>query len=242
MPAIFQFIDRIEADKQEAVAQRLETRAQMPQFVAIREAYLDRIGLPPGGSVHELGCGTGAVCRAIAAWPGFTGRVSGSDLSASLIEEARKLTADAGLAKVDFLQADGQGIDTRAGQYDMVLADTVVSHFANPAAFVAEAIRPAKPGGRIVIHDGDYASMTFDSSLPELDRTLPGRYFEAIVANPYVMRELPSLLRAQGRGCCARKVSRSPVRSATWCSRSARTPISPASPGTTARSPRARER
>ena len=32
-----------------------------------------------------------------------------------------------------------------------------------------KAIRLAKPGGKIVIHDGDYASLTFDTGNPDLD-------------------------------------------------------------------------
>ena len=80
MADLFQFIDNIDADKQAMVIKRLENRAQMPKFAAIRENYFDKIGLPVTGRIHELGCGTGAVCRAIASRPGFLGTVVGSDL------------------------------------------------------------------------------------------------------------------------------------------------------------------
>ena len=63
---LFQFIDNIGADKQAMVVNRLEDRAQMSKFAAMRENYFDKIGLPLTGRIHELGCGTGAVCRAIA--------------------------------------------------------------------------------------------------------------------------------------------------------------------------------
>ena len=194
MPDVFQFIDEIDAEKQDMVAARLENRARMEQFRAIRESYFDRVGLPSEGRIHELGCGTGAVCRAIASRPGFAGTVVGSDLSASLIERAKRLAADVGLGNVEFYQADGQGSDAHDAQYDLVLAHTVISHVAHPAAFLREAIRLAKPGGKVVIHDGDYASLAYDSGAPNLDRKMPGLYMRAIVANPYVMRELPRLL------------------------------------------------
>jgi cyclopropane fatty-acyl-phospholipid synthase-like methyltransferase len=83
MADLFQIIDDIDADKQAMVIKRLEDRAQMPKFAAIRENYFDKIGLPVTGRIHELGCGTGAVCRAIASRPDFRGTVVGSDLSAS---------------------------------------------------------------------------------------------------------------------------------------------------------------
>ena len=195
MPDVFQFIDDIDADKRDMVITRLEGRAQMPKFAAIRNRYFDAVGLPLAGSIHELGCGTGAVCRAIAMRPGFTGTVVGSDLSADLIEKAIELAADAGLGTIEFHQADGQGSDAHDGQYDLVLAHTVISHVVDPVAFVQEAIRLAKPGGKIVIHDGDYASLTFDTGNPDLDRVMPGRYMKAMVANPHVMREMPRLLK-----------------------------------------------
>lgn len=199
MPDVFQIIDEIESDKQDMIATRLEDRAQMSQFAAIRENYFDRIGLPLSGRIHELGCGTGVVCRAIASLPDFTGSVVGSDLSARLVETARELTAKNNLQNISYYQADGHAGDSHegksdSGQYDLVLAHTVISHVTDPQAFLREAIRLVKPGRRAIIHDGDYASLTFDTGLPNLDRTMPGCYLKAIVANPYVMREIPRLL------------------------------------------------
>lgn len=195
MPDVFQSIDKIEPDIQALIAERLESRATMPKFVAVRDAYFKAINLPSCKSVLELGCGTGVVCRAIATWPGFDGDVTGSDLSASLIKTAEKLTKSAGLDRVTFLQADGQGSTNHDGEFDLVLGHTVISHVSDPDALLKEALRLTRPGGRVVIHDGDYASMTFNTGAPEYDRVLPAKYFEAIVANPFVMREIPSRAR-----------------------------------------------
>jgi 2-polyprenyl-3-methyl-5-hydroxy-6-metoxy-1,4-benzoquinol methylase len=194
MADLFQIIDDIDADKRALVVKRLEDRAQMPKFAVIRENYFDKIGLPITGRIHELGCGTGAVCRAIASRPGFVGTVIGSDLSATLIETARDITAKSGLKNVEYYQADGQGSDAHKGQYDLVLAHTVISHVANPAALVREAIRLARPGGQIILHDGDYASMIFNTNTSELDRQMPELILQAVVANRYVMREIPRLV------------------------------------------------
>ena len=91
------------------VVRRLEDRAQIPRFAEIRENYLSKIGLPLAGRILELGCGTGAVSRAIASRPGFIGTVVGSDLSAKLIEAAKDITAQSGLKNIEYCQADGQG-------------------------------------------------------------------------------------------------------------------------------------
>src|SRR5262245_20168698 len=195
MADVWQSIDEIDADKQAMLVKRLEDRAQMPKFVAIRENYFDKIGMPVTGRILELGCGTGAVCRALASRPGFAGTVVGSDLSAKLIDTAKYITEKSGLKNIEYYQADGQGSDARDGQYDLVLAHTVISHVADPAAFLREAIRLARPGGRIILHDGDYASEFFNTNTPELDRKMPDLILQSVVANRSVMREIPHLLR-----------------------------------------------
>jgi len=195
MADLWQFIDEIDADKQAILVKRLEDRAQMPKFAAIRENYFDKIGVPITGRILELGCGTGAVCRAIASRPGFFGTVVGSDLSAKLIDTAKDITAKSGLKNIEYYQADGQGSDAHDGQYDLVLAHTVISHVADPAAFLREAIRLARPAGQLVLHDGDYASLTLNTNTPELDLKMPDLILQAVVANRYVMREIPHLLR-----------------------------------------------
>jgi SAM-dependent methyltransferase len=174
MPDLWQFVDNIDAEKQAMLVKRLEDRAQMPKFATIRENYFDKIGLPVTGRILELGCGTGAVCRAIASRPGFVGTVVGSDLSAKLVEVAKDITANLGFKNIEYFQADAQGGDANDKQYDLVLAHTVVSHVADPAAFLREAIRLARPGGQIIVHDGDYGSCIFDTNTPELDRKMPG--------------------------------------------------------------------
>ncbi len=195
MADLWQFIDEIDADKQAILVKRLEDRAQMPKFAEIRENYFNKIGVPVTGRILELGCGTGAVCRAIASRPRFVGTVVGSDLSAKLIDTAKDITAKSGLKNIEYYQADGQGSDAHDGQYDLVLAHTVISHVADPAAFLREAIRLARPAGQIILHDGDYASLTFNTNTPELDFKMPDLILQAVVANRYVMREIPHLLR-----------------------------------------------
>src|SRR5262249_10141648 len=63
-----------------------------------------------------------------------------------------------------------------------------------PAALLHEAIRLARPGGQIILHDGDYASMTFNTNTPKLDFKMPELILQAVVANPHFLTELSPLL------------------------------------------------
>lgn len=197
MPDLFQAIDDLDAEAKDLIAERLETRAENALFAQVRENYFARVGLPPGGRVHELGCGTGVVCRALARHLPDA-RISGSDLSGDLVQRAARIASAEGLGRIRFARADGQSTGGEAASYDVVLGHTVLSHVPDPAAFLAEALRLTRPGGRVVIHDGDYASFAFDSGSAELDRTMPEVYMSVVVANPYVMRALPRLVAQAG--------------------------------------------
>jgi cyclopropane fatty-acyl-phospholipid synthase-like methyltransferase len=61
-----------EADEaiQRRLAEVLELRAADEQQQAMLASYLDDVPMPAGGRVLEIGCGTGAVARAIASRPG----------------------------------------------------------------------------------------------------------------------------------------------------------------------------
>jgi ubiquinone/menaquinone biosynthesis C-methylase UbiE len=56
---------------------------------------------------------------------------------------------------------DGQELSLPDALFDLVLAHTLVSHVPEPKRVVQHAARVIKPGGRVVIFDGDYATMTF---------------------------------------------------------------------------------
>jgi hypothetical protein len=61
-----------------------------------------------------------------------------------------------------------------------------------------EAHRVIKPDGVVAIFDGDYASLTFSHSDPDLARRVEETLLELIVNNPRVMRDMPRLLRDAG--------------------------------------------
>jgi SAM-dependent methyltransferase len=91
----------------EKLAEVLEFRAADPQQIAMREEYLGRVAFRADARVVEVGCGTGAVARAIAARSGVA-TVIGVDPSPVFIEKARALAAD--VANVSFLEGDARSL------------------------------------------------------------------------------------------------------------------------------------
>src|SRR5262245_50819419 len=70
MPDVFENIERAPLPMLEMIAHVLELRASMPQQQEMQRTYLRDIEFPDGAQVLEVGCGTGAIARVVARWPG----------------------------------------------------------------------------------------------------------------------------------------------------------------------------
>jgi SAM-dependent methyltransferase len=131
-------------------------------------AYKARIGelLRPveGGTYLDVGAGTGDDALALAA--SHRVHVVGVDSSETMVEEARRR----GLS--DARVADAHALPFPAASFDGCWADRVFQHLADPEAALAELVRVAKPGGRIVVADPDYDTQVVDVPDQELARRI----------------------------------------------------------------------
>ena len=158
------------------------------------QEYLEAIDLAATQSILALGCGTGAEVREVLRRPDFRGRVTAIDISADLVERGKGLAEREGFAgRIEWLVGDAQELRLSDGAFDLVLAHTLVSHVPDPKRVVQEAARVVRPGGAVVIFDGDYATMTFG-----VDREMDEKIISGVIANPRVMRGMPQLLREVG--------------------------------------------
>lgn len=92
-----------------------------------------------GGSLLDLGCGTGFILRMAA--PYFR-RVVGVDITPAMLEIARKNAKSAELVK-----ADCGRLPFSCGEFDVVAAYGFLHHLKNPRRVVSEAHRVLRRGG-----------------------------------------------------------------------------------------------
>ncbi len=97
-----------------------------------------------GGSLLDVGCGTGNVLRFAA---GKFADVQGVDISEEMIEKARRYCGNVRIA-------DATDLPFSEGQFDVVTAYSLLHHLYNPAPAIVEMYRVCKPGG-IVFTDND---------------------------------------------------------------------------------------
>jgi SAM-dependent methyltransferase len=123
----------------------------------------------------------------------------GIDVSPHLVAAATRFAKDEGVeGATQFHAGDSHSLELRDAAFDAVVAHTLFSHLDDPRAVLKEIVRVVKPGGRVGIFDGDYASMTFATDDPAKGKATDEAIISAIVTNPRVMRQMPQLLREAG--------------------------------------------
>ncbi len=103
--------------------------------------------LEPGERVLDVGCGNGAVSLEAARTVGPGGRVTGLDLSAPMLEVARRRAEEQGV-DVDFVQCDAQTASFDH-PFDVVVSRFGVMFFDDPEVAFANLAMAARPGGRL---------------------------------------------------------------------------------------------
>ena len=180
-------------------AARLEQRAGTESEVAAREEYVRLLGISPGESVLDVGCGTGAATRTLAQRVAPNGRVTGIDPSGALLRITRELADKAGLgALIDLKEADCRALPFPDGSFDAVVAATTLSHVFGPEQALAEMVRVTRRGGRVGIFDVDGDLTLFAHPDRELTRRIVASYSDLGWVNGWIMRELPGLLAGLG--------------------------------------------
>jgi SAM-dependent methyltransferase len=120
--------------------------------------FLLEAGLAQGMRVADFGCGSGFVSRMLAEMVGPSGSVTGVDVNGAQVEEARKLSTQEGLANTSFVEASAYDTGLPRSSFDLVYCRFLLLHLADPGACLREMRDILKPGGILVIEDGDLAT------------------------------------------------------------------------------------
>ena len=103
-----------------------------------------------GEKVLDVGCGNGAITLETAQRVSTQGQAVGLDISAPMLELARRRADSAGLADIArFVEADAQTASLDEAPFDVIVSRFGVMFFADPWAAFANLVSMLRPGGRI---------------------------------------------------------------------------------------------
>ena len=161
---------------------------------------LDRIGLGPGQSAIDLGCGPSGILDLLSAAVSADGRAVGLDANPAHVALARRYAHDRGLANVEVMSADARHTGLPSDAFDLVHARTLLVTIPGPAEVVTEMVRLARPGGWVAGQEADAELALCYPELPAWDRLreLFRTGFQRSGASLSVGRRLPELYRRAG--------------------------------------------
>ncbi len=114
----------------------------------------DRLCVTAGETVLEVGFGPGYSMQRLAGAAGRTGRACGVDISAGMLEVARRRLERARLAdRVALCRGDATSLPYRDGSFDAAFMSFTLELFDTPEIpeVLAEVGRVLKPGGRVAM-------------------------------------------------------------------------------------------
>jgi SAM-dependent methyltransferase len=175
-----------------ALAERFEIRAADPRQRELWTDFLARAPRVPGARVLEVGCGTGIITTKIAELPGVT-EVVGVDPNLGFVDRARRRAP-----ALRFEVADGRALPFDDATFDGVVFATTLCHVPAPESALGEARRVLRPGGYLLVYDGDYATTTVAVAGHDPLQSCVAAAIEALVHDPWLVRRLPALLAGAG--------------------------------------------
>lgn len=173
-------------------AEGYEDRRISPWFRYTQSLAIDALELEPDSHVLDVGCGTGAAVRMLAArLP--EGRACGIDISPGMVEEARRRVPAELADRVEIEQGSSAHIPYPAGAFTHLMCTNSFHHYPEPLAALAEMQRVLVPGGRLVIFEN-----ARDLSLYTKLWDLALRLFERGHVRYYTSAELGAMLEQAG--------------------------------------------
>jgi arsenite methyltransferase len=179
----------------DATAQRLERLYRTRDALRRRRVVREVIAARSGERVLDVGCGPGFYLAELADAVGPEGALVGVDSSAAMLAlAARRCT---GRANVTFREGDASALPVEDAWFDIAFSVQVLEYVPDATAALAEMARALRPGGRAVVWDVDWATVSWHSSdQARMDRVL--RTWDAHLADASLPRTLASRMRSVG--------------------------------------------
>ena len=177
----------------ESTARRLEVLYGTRDVLRRRQLVRDALGAAPGEHILDVGCGPGFYVAELLEHVGSDGSVVGIDNSRPMLAVAAQRSE--GHDNVAFHEGDATSLPVEDASFDAALSVQVLEYVADVPAALSELHRALRAGGRLVVWDVDWATLSLHAiDLARTERIL--RAWDSHLAHP----TLPQTLTAQLQG------------------------------------------
>jgi len=140
------------------------------------------LGVKPGITAIDVGCGSGFFTRLIAKGLKGQGEAVGVDIDEKLLSSARELAEKEGLHSLTaFKKASAYRLPFPNNFADVVACHTLLYILGKPMKALDEMVRVAKPHGRIVAIEPDYRGCVIYSPFNEKSDELARKFNDALI-------------------------------------------------------------
>ena len=174
------------------LVERLERLYRTRDVLRRRELVRDALGARPGDRILDVGCGPGFYVSEFLEVVGREGSVVGVDISADMLAVAAKRVD--GHDNVEFHEADATSLPVPDATFDRAVCVQVLEYVRDVPTALREMHRALRPGGRALVWDVDWATVSWHA----IDRQLT-RMVLAMWDNHLTHPSLPQTLAAQLR-------------------------------------------
>lgn len=179
----------------EELAAKMQVMYTSADVVRRRELVHGSLTVCAGQRILDVGCGPGFSVAELADLVGPTGSVVGVDTSEQMLAAAERRCSQS--TNVQFHQADVISLPLPDASVDAAICVQVLEYVPDPTAALAELARVVRPGGRVVIWDVDWSTVSWHSEFPDRMRQAL-KAFDEHVAHPALPRTLTARLRSAG--------------------------------------------
>lgn len=151
-----------------AEIERLQLQAQVWQSET--EIMLDSIGVQPGWSCIDIGCGPAGILEPLSRRVGPSGRVVGIEPDECLLAAAATLVGEKELSNVELLRGDARDAKLSGETFDLVHERFVLPHLKSPETLLRDMLALARSRGFIGVQELDLRSMAFCPPSPKWPR------------------------------------------------------------------------
>ena len=156
-------MSQIEFD--ENMASALEVLYGTRDVLRRRSLVHEAIAAAPGERMLDVGCGPGFYAAELLERVGPDGHVVGVDTSAPMLAVAARRVD--GHDNVELLEAPATALPFESGSFDGAISVQVLEYVDEVALALSELHRVLRPGGRLVVWDVDWETLSMHSADPQ---------------------------------------------------------------------------